>query len=78
MLSSSIGPSAKPSVGRPNAAVAMPPAASAPPVMNPRRVTVSPSNAPGVPRSLVYRDLRLGFCLEGEFCHGRASSWSEG
>ena len=32
---------------------AMPPAASAPPVMKPRRVTVSPSKAPGVPRSAV-------------------------
>src|SRR4051794_36940281 len=51
---SKIGPRAKPRAGSPMAAVATPPAASAPPVTNIRRVTVSPSNAPSMPRSLVY------------------------
>src|ERR1700677_3758142 len=35
----------------------MPPAAWPPTVMNRRRVTVSPSKAPGMPRSRVYLDL---------------------
>src|SRR4051794_39125569 len=51
---SKIGPRAKPSAGSPAAAVATPPAASAPPVTKRLRVIVSPSNAPRTPRSLVY------------------------
>src|SRR3954452_19546766 len=51
-----IGPSAKPSAGRAKAADARPPAAKAPPVIRPRRVTVSPSKAPGMFRSAVYGD----------------------
>src|SRR3954452_478199 len=50
------GPRANPSAGSPNAALARPPTARAPPVMRPRRVTVSPANAPGMFRSAVYGD----------------------
>src|SRR3954452_15317508 len=51
------GPSAKPSAGRTNAAVATAPVRWTVPVMKRRRVIVSPSNAPGMPRSAVYLDL---------------------
>src|SRR4051795_700656 len=54
---SNSGPSAKPSAGRTKAAVATAPVTLTAPVMNRRRVTVSPSNAPGMPRSAVYLDL---------------------
>ena len=57
---SKIGPSAKPSAGRVNAEAAMAPAVCAVPVMNRRRVTVSPSKAPGIRRSRVYLDF-FGF-----------------
>src|ERR1700730_4807799 len=52
-----IGPTAKPRAGRANAAAAIPPAVWAVPVMNRRRVIVSPSKAPGIMRSAVYLDL---------------------
>ncbi len=52
-----IGPIAKPSAGSANAAAAIPPAVCAVPVMKRRRVTVSPSKAPGIMRSAVYLDL---------------------
>src|SRR3954452_7649892 len=54
---SNSGPSAKPSAGRTNAAVATAPVTWTVPVMKRRRVIVSPSNAPGMPRSAVYLDL---------------------
>src|SRR3954468_14245665 len=54
---SNSGPSAKPSAGRTNAAVATIPVRWTVPVMKRRRGTVSPSNAPGMPRSAVYLDL---------------------
>src|SRR3954454_650962 len=53
---SNSGPSAKPMAGSRNAEAATAPAAWVVPVMNRRRVTVSPSNAPGIPRSDVYLD----------------------
>ena len=49
-----IGPSAKPSAGSVNAAAAMPPAPFVTAPMKRRLVTVSPSKAPGIPRSAVY------------------------
>src|SRR5580765_5840444 len=54
-----IGPSAKPMAGRAKAPAAMAPAVCAVPVMKRRRVTVSPSKAPGMFRSVVYFDLVL-------------------
>src|SRR3954453_18343052 len=54
---SNSGPRAKPSAGRTNAAVATAPVRCTVPVMKRRRVIVSPSNAPGMPRSAVYLDL---------------------
>jgi len=51
---SNTGPSAKPSAGRRKADAATAPATFAVPVMNRRRVTVSPSKAPGIMRSAVY------------------------
>src|SRR5690242_17990064 len=48
------GARAKPRAGRVNAAAATAPAPLAVPTMNRRRVTVSPSNAPGIFRSAVY------------------------
>src|SRR3954470_16944955 len=60
-----MGPRAKPSAGSPKAALAIPPAASAPPEKSARRVTVSPSYAPGMPRSAVYFDLGLWGRWEG-------------
>src|SRR4051812_4256689 len=54
---SNSGPSAKPRAGRTKAAVATAPVTWTVPVMNRRRVIVSPSNAPGMPRSAVYFDL---------------------
>src|SRR3712207_5479876 len=75
---SNIGPSAKPSAGSAKAAEAMPPAASAPPVNSPRRVTVSPSYAPGMPRSTVYGDFRLWGGLDGSAtrtAHDIAGTW---
>src|SRR4051794_29096561 len=54
---SNSGPSAKPSAGRTKAAVATAPVRWTVPVMKRRRVIVSPSNAPGMPRSAVYLDL---------------------
>src|SRR5438874_6912542 len=53
-----------------NAAVAIPPAATTPPVKRARRVTVSPSYAPGMPRSAVYGDLRDWGRLEGSATGG--------
>src|SRR3954453_9191595 len=50
-------PTAKPSAGSVKAATAVIPAPCAVSVMKRRRVTVSPSNAPGTPRSAVYLDL---------------------
>src|SRR4051794_35246407 len=55
--SNSAEPAAKPSAGSRKALVATTPAPWALSVMNRRRVTVSPSNAPGIPRSAVYFDL---------------------
>src|ERR1700731_4097948 len=52
-----IGPSAKPSAGSVKAPAATAPAVWAVPVMNRRRVIVSPSKAPGILRSAVYLDL---------------------
>src|ERR1700690_2274090 len=52
-----IGPIAKASAGSAKPIVASAPAPCAVPVMNRRRVTVSPSKAPGIPRSAVYFDL---------------------
>src|SRR5579884_992527 len=52
-----IGAIANPSAGRVNAAAAMPPTPLAHRFMNARRVTVSPSKAPGMFRSMVYFDL---------------------
>src|SRR4051812_37102793 len=54
---SNSGPSAKPSAGSTKAAVATAPVTLTAPVMKRRRVIVSPSNAPGMPRSAVYLDL---------------------
>ena len=54
---SNTGPSAKPSVGSKIADVATAPATWTVPVMKRRRVTVSPSKAPGISRSTVYLDL---------------------
>src|SRR3954451_16991553 len=63
---SNSGPSAKPSAGRTKAAVATAPVRWTVPVMKRRRVTVSPSNAPGMPRSAVYLDLAsLGSAMVG-------------
>src|SRR5215213_5767574 len=52
--SNSAEPAAKPSAGSVNAETAIAPAPWTVTVMNRRRVTVSPSNAPGMPRSRVY------------------------
>jgi hypothetical protein len=52
-----IGPIAKPSAGSVKEAAAIAPAVWAVPVMKRRRVTVSPSKAPGIIRSAVYFDL---------------------
>src|ERR1700724_2443467 len=52
-----IGPIAKASAGSAKPIVASAPAPCTVPVMNRRRVTVSPSKAPGIPRSAVYLDL---------------------
>ena len=52
--SNSAEPAANPSAGSANAETAIAPAPWAVRVMNRRRVTVSPSNAPGIPRSRVY------------------------
>src|SRR3954451_18633041 len=60
-----MGPRAKPSAGSPKAALAIPPAARAPPLNSARRVTVSPSYAPGMPRSAVYFDFGLWGRSEG-------------
>jgi hypothetical protein len=51
---SNTGPRAKPSAGSTKAETATAPATLTVPVMNRRRVTVSPSKAPGIPRSAVY------------------------
>src|SRR3954451_20593206 len=51
---SKTGPIAKPRAGSRKATVATAPATLTVPVMNRRRVTVSPSNAPGMSRSAVY------------------------
>src|SRR4051794_16638970 len=50
-------PAAKPSTGRVKPITASAPAPLTTPTMNRRRVTVSPSNAPGMLRSVVYFDL---------------------
>src|SRR4051812_38518715 len=64
---SNSGPSAKPSAGRTNAAVATAPVTWTVPVMKRRRVIVSPSNAPGMPRSAVYLNLAsLRSAMAGE------------
>ena len=54
--SKSAEPAAKPSAGSRNAEAATAPAPCAVSVMNRRRVTVSPSKAPGICRSAVYLD----------------------
>src|SRR5277367_6828175 len=59
-----IGPIAKARAGSVNPIVISAPALCTVPVMNRRRVTVSPSNAPGMPRSAVYLDL-LGLRVGG-------------
>jgi hypothetical protein len=51
-----IGPRAKPSAGSAKAAAAIPPAPCAVRFMKARRDTVSPSKAPGMPRSTVYSE----------------------
>ena len=51
-----IGAIANPSAGSVNAAAATPPTPFAPRTISRRRVTVSPSNAPGMFRSSVYFD----------------------
>ena len=56
------GPSAKPSAGSVNAAAATRPLPCVTTFMNRRRVTVSPSNAPGICRSAVYLDLKPSLC----------------
>src|SRR3954454_24366601 len=55
--SNSALPTAKTRAGSVKAATAVMPAPCAVSVMKRRRVTVSPSNAPGTPRSAVYLDL---------------------
>ncbi len=57
-----IGPIAKPSAGSVKDIAATAPAAWAEPVMKRRRVTVSPSYAPGMLRSRVYLEACLS-CL---------------
>src|SRR6202142_756553 len=52
-----IGPIANARVGRVKPIAISAPAPCAVPVMKRRRVTVSPSKAPGMPRSAVYLDL---------------------
>src|SRR5580698_8977648 len=52
-----IGPIAKASAGSAKPIVINAPAPCTVPVMKRRRVTVSPSKAPGIPRSSVYLDL---------------------
>src|SRR5579872_3181549 len=52
-----IGPTANASAGSVKPIAISAPAPWAVPVMNRRRVTVSPSKAPGMPRSAVYLDL---------------------
>src|ERR1700730_3089207 len=52
-----IGPSENASAGSAMPIVNSAPAPCTVPVMNRRRVTVSPSKAPGIPRSAVYLDL---------------------
>src|SRR5450755_4868657 len=52
-----IGPIANASAGSAKPIVISAPAPCTVPVMNRRRVTVSPSKAPGIPRSAVYLDL---------------------
>src|SRR5579871_5957956 len=59
---SKIGPTANATAGSAIPIVNSAPAPCAVPVMNRRRVTVSPSKAPGIPRSAVYLDLCLS-CL---------------
>src|SRR5438874_6231110 len=54
---SKTGPRAKASAGRTKADAATAPATFADPTMKRRRVTVSPSYAPGISRSAVYFDL---------------------
>src|SRR5579859_7051943 len=56
------GPMAKPRAGSVKAAAARPPSPWTVTFMNRRRVTVSPSNAPGMFRSTVYFD-RFSLCL---------------
>src|SRR5579863_8953995 len=55
-----IGPIAKATAGSEAPITTSAPPACAVPVMNRRRVTVSPSKAPGIPRSAVYLDLLGG------------------
>src|SRR3954462_8679251 len=62
---SKTGPRAKPSAGSAMAETATAPATLAAPVMNRRRVTVSPSKAPGIRRSVVYLDL---ICRRSAIC----------
>src|SRR6185437_5034880 len=62
------GPIAKPRAGSVNAAAAITPVACAVPLMNRRRVTVSPSKAPGSWRSCVYLEAggrRRGWVMLG-------------
>ena len=57
--SNSAEPAAKPSTGSVNAIAAAAPEPCAASVMKRRRVTVSPSNAPGMLRSAVYLDFAV-------------------
>ena len=57
-----IGPTANASAGNVNANAATPPAPCVTAVMNRRRVTVSPSNDPGICRSAVYLDFAPCVC----------------
>ena len=63
------GASAKPSAGSVKVATAIKPAPCAVRFMKFRRVTVSPSNAPGMSRSDVYLDFG-GLCLSGKYASG--------
>ena len=71
------GPSAKPSAGSVNEATVAAPAALTVRFMNRRRVTVSPSNAPGMFRSVVYFDLAC-LCLSGTNGSRRRTAKREG
>src|SRR5471032_3124246 len=64
-----IGQIANATAGSAKPIVASAPAPCTVPVMNRRRVTVSPSKAPGIPRSAVYLDL-LGLRVVANYAPG--------